>query len=302
MRNSNFGRRRFLGSVGAAAGAALTAEAAWPQARNRSGEAPPYDFLKEVMKYPKIDAHGHLMGGAARLLEAADRLGIERLAVSIPRGETPAEFRASNDLVLKAMKEHPRRLLGQCFVNPAYPREALEEVNRCLGAGMIGLGELYTQVKISDPRYYPIIEHCIRERASVMMHARADLGLLRQGYRTAAPPNTSIADDFVAIGNRYPEAIIIHAHIGGGGDWEYMCKRLREAPSVYVDTSGSVTDEGMIEFAVAELGAGRLLFATDMNFESGVGKILAADLTETERRQIFHDNFSAILKKRGVNA
>jgi hypothetical protein len=38
-----------------------------------------------------------------------------------------------------------------------------------------------------------------------------------------------------------------------------------------------------------------------MNSESGVGKILAADLTEAQRRQIFHGNFSAILKKRGVN-
>jgi len=42
-----------------------------------------------------------------------------------------------------------------------------------------------------------------------------------------------------------------------------MCKKLREAPSAYVDTSGSVTDEGMFEFAVKQLGAGRVLFATD---------------------------------------
>ncbi len=49
----------------------------------------------------------------------------------------------------------------------------------------------------------------------------------------------------------------------GGGDWKYMCKKLREAPSAYVDTSGSVTDEGMFEFAVKQLGAGRMLFATD---------------------------------------
>jgi uncharacterized protein len=87
----------------------------------------------------------------------------------------------------------------------------------------------------------------------------------------------------------------------GGGDWEYMCKKLREAPSVFMDTSGGVADEGMIEFAVEHLSAERMLFATDMNFESGVGKILAADLTEAQRRQIFHGNFSAILKKRGVN-
>jgi hypothetical protein len=47
------------------------------------------------------------------------------------------------------------------------------------------------------------------------------------------------------------------------------------------------------------LGVGRLLFATDLNFETGVGKILAANLTQTERRQIFFDNFNGILRKRG---
>jgi hypothetical protein len=42
----------------------------------------------------------------------------------------------------------------------------------------------------------------------------------------------------------------------------------------------------------------RLLFATDLSFENGVAKILAARLTEPERRQIFFDNFNNILRKR----
>jgi predicted TIM-barrel fold metal-dependent hydrolase len=55
----------------------------------------------------------------------------------------------------------------------------------------------------------------------------------------------------------------------------------------------------MVDFAVRCLGARRLLFATDLSFESGVGKVLAARLTEAERRQIFFDNFNEILRKRG---
>ncbi|MEK7408229.1 MAG: amidohydrolase family protein [Acidobacteriota bacterium] len=258
-----------------------------------------YDFQGEIRRYRKIDAHNHLLSAPPRaVIEAADRLEIERLAISIPQGDQPGEFRASNDRVLKAMAEFPQRFLGQCFVNPAYPREAIEELLRCIGRGMVGLGELYTQVKIDDPLCYPLIEKCIELRIPILMHVRGDLGLLRKGHRLEAPATTSTPDDLAAIGRRYPEAIVIHAHIGGGGDWEYMCKRLRDVPSVYVDTSGSVTDEGMIEFAVRHLGASRLLFATDENFESGVGKILAADLTEEERRMIFRENFNRILKKR----
>ena len=54
----------------------------------------------------------------------------------------------------------------------------------------------------------------------------------------------------------------------------------------------------MVDFAVKCLGVHRLLFATDLNFETGVGKILAAQLAEEERHQIFFDNFNEILRKR----
>jgi predicted TIM-barrel fold metal-dependent hydrolase len=178
----------------------------------------------------------------------------------------------------------------------------MDEMKRCMDRGMVGLGELYTQVKINDPLYYPFIEKCIEMKAPILMHARADLGMLRPGYRNEAPPETSRASDFVEAARRYPEAILIHAHIGGGGDWEHMCKTLRAAPTVYLDTSGSVTDEGMIDFAVRYLGVERLLFATDINFESGVGKILVANLTDQQCRAIFFDNYNNILRKRGLHA
>lgn len=55
----------------------------------------------------------------------------------------------------------------------------------------------------------------------------------------------------------------------------------------------------MVDFAVKCLGVRRLLFATDLSFENGVAKILAAKLTEAERHRIFFDNFNEILRKRG---
>jgi len=293
------GRRRFLRTVGMAPMGALMAQPSTISSTT-------WGALAEARKYRKIDCHNHVWLSPRheprRIVEAADRLYIERIVISLPVGDTPDGFRESNNKVLQAMKEFPSRLLGQCFLNPAYPREAMEEMTRCLGEGMVGLGELYTQVKINDPLYHPFIEKSIELKAPILMHARADLGMLRPGYRNAAPPGTSRASDFVEVARRYPEAILIHAHIGGGGDWEYMCKTLRAAPTVYLDTSGSVTDEGMVDFAGRYLGAKRLLFATDLNFESGVGKILAAGLTEQERRMIFFENYNNILRQRGLHA
>jgi predicted TIM-barrel fold metal-dependent hydrolase len=295
-------RRDFLASGGAGLAACLL-----PAGANSAASAKRYSALQEARQYRKVDAHGHAgdLGVTAGLvLECCDRLGIERSTISLPLpdGDRPEEFREANRRTLAAVREFPRRLIGQCVVNPRYPKEALEELNRCLGDGFAGLGELYHQVKINDPLYYPLIEKCIQEKASIVMHSRADTGLLRPGIRTSAPPATSTPRDFADVARRYPEAILIYAHIGGGGDWEYACKILRAVPSVFADTSGSITDEAMVDFAVKSLGVDRLLFATDTNYESGVGKILAAKLTETERRKVFWDNFNNILRRRGLHA
>jgi uncharacterized protein len=269
-----------------------------------AAEAKYKNVIKELMKYRKIDSHNHaVMLGIEpeNLIESMDRLGIERASVSDIDGLTPDKFSESNSKILDVVKKFPNRFLGQCHINPRFQKESLAEIDRCVGSGMVQLGELYSECKINDPLYYPIIEKCIDLKIPLMMHARADLGLIRKGYRSSAPLTSSYADDFVDIGRRYPEAIIIHAHIGGGGDWEYMCKTLRPAKSIYIDTSGSVTDEGMIEFAIKYLGEDRMLFATDVNFECGVGKIMAANITESQRRKIFFENYNNLLRKAGNN-
>jgi predicted TIM-barrel fold metal-dependent hydrolase len=56
----------------------------------------------------------------------------------------------------------------------------------------------------------------------------------------------------------------------------------------------------MIERCVRDFGDERLLFATDMTMEGGVGKILDAELTEDQREKLFWRNFQAILDRRKV--
>ena len=95
------------------------------------------DIMKEVMKYRKIDAHEHIAADCSNVeaqIDFADRLGIEKLAISRPftrgiaKDATPEAFREYNDSVLKAMKMYPDRYLGQVYVNPLYGKESLEEI------------------------------------------------------------------------------------------------------------------------------------------------------------------------------
>lgn len=255
----------------------------------------------------KFDVHSHVMQGVHEpgadwsrveaLVEAAQILGIEKLCCSRPitGGALAdiAEVRAANDSVLAAMNRYPELIFGFCFVQPGNGAAALEEIDRCLEAGMLGI-KLYNQYRYSDPIVYPVAEHCIERSIPMLGHSAH----LTDARALAAQPNTSDSLDFCQLSLRYPELMLILGHVNGGGDWQWAIKGLRDCPQVFLDTSGSVLEHDTIEMAVRELGHQRLLFATDLTMEGGVGKILAADLTDEQREDIFWRNLQRILDRR----
>jgi predicted TIM-barrel fold metal-dependent hydrolase len=252
----------------------------------------------------RIDCHSHLANKAwdaagltpQSLVVAGDELEIDSFCCSsLTFGmPTPEEFRMCNDVVLGAMSEYPGQILGYCFVNPGYQAESLREMEkRIVEDGMMGV-KLYNQYKCSDPAVYPLVRKAIELGVPILQHA----GYLTDRDEAAEQPNISNAGDIARLAGLFPEAMIIEAHLGGGGDWEWALKNLRGARSVYVDTSGSVVDAGMIEKAVKYLGAERLLFGTDLSMEEGVGKMLDAKISDGERQLILGGNMSKILGMR----
>jgi len=117
----------------------------------------------------------------------------------------------------------------------------------------------------------------------------------------AGQPHISHGRHFTQASQRYPEAVLIHAHIAGGGDWEHTVREMRGAsPNVYIDVSGSNLDDGSIEFAVQEMGVERVLFGTDGTMAGSVGRVLDADLTDSQRESIFWGNAERILALQGA--
>lgn len=300
-----------------AAGLMLGKQAAFSNVKNErfaptggAGANPSYDLMKEVMKYRKVDAYGNAYApdsaASKAQIDFADRLGVEKLFIASPiavkMGKTPDEIRAYNDHVLTAVKQHPDRLIGQFTIHPAYPKEALEEMKRCIDLGMVGM-KLYNQVKINDPLFYPILEKYIDYNMIIHVHGESQLGVggYRMKYDVKNTPTISVPEEFVEVATRYPEAMFQYAHIGGGGDWEYACKVFRNHENIYVDTGGSNNEEGMVDFAVETLGEDRVFFGCDASYFQGVAKILASALTEKQKKKVFFDNYNAILKRSGRN-
>jgi predicted TIM-barrel fold metal-dependent hydrolase len=272
-------RRAFLGGLGAAAYA-------------------------EIQGVKVIDAHAHLHHHSLpnwsdddrKLIDAADKLGIDQLCCSILPPERPTKmesFRDCNRWLAEAIRRFPGRILGYCFVNPGYTKEAREEIRRYVEEhGFAGV-KLYNDYRANEPVVFPIVELAIELKIPILHHAG------HVSWLPQAQPRISDAGHFAELARRYPEAMLICAHICGGGDWEWTIKTLRNAPSVFLDTSGSVVDEGVVEMAVRTLGAERLLFACDMSLTASVGRIRGADISEADRKKILGANMQRILSRRG---
>jgi len=253
---------------------------------------------------PVIDCHAHLAHHSSAnyaerdrsLIEAADKLGIDQLCCSLLTPKRPATaegFRECNVWVAEAMQEYSGRVLGYCYVNPGCGREALDDIRRCVeDRGFMGV-KLYNEHKCTEPVVFPVVELAIELRVPILHHAG-------HGHHPIPnQPNISDGGDLAELGRRYPEARLICAHVGGGGDWEWTIKALRHADNVFLDTSGSVTDEGIVDMAAEILGADRLLFGCDMSMTAGVGKVRAARLSPEDRQKVLGGNMMQLLKMRG---
>ena len=199
----------------------------------------------------------------------------------------PELFRRCNDTVYQAMQLHPGLLQGMCFVNPGYAREACAEIKRCVNElGFVGV-KMYNHYFISDPALHPVLDLCQEMDLPVLVHA------CKLNFYGETQPFASHGVHFAKAAEKYPDLSLIHAHISGGGDWQWSLKALAPYPNLFTDISGSVTDEGIVEETVAYLGAKRVLFGTDMSYSACVGKLLAARLPEADKREILNNSHFA---------
>lgn len=296
-RQSRVSRRAILkGSAAAVLGATILSSA-------HAAYSPSSVSSRLSGKGKVIDCHAHLNHHSRttweaddrKLIEAADRLGIDRLCCSILTPRWPATldgFRECNQWTAEGMRRFPGRVLGYCYVNPGYSRESLEEIRRCVeDHGFVGI-KLYNEYICSEPAVFPVVELAIELGVPILQHAG------HSHYFVEEQPRLSDGGHLAELARRYPEAMLICAHISGGGDWEWTIKALRHAPNVMLDTSGSVTDDGSVEMAAAVVGVDRLVFGCDSSMTAGVGKIRGAELAPEDKDNILGGNMVKLLQRR----
>ncbi len=229
------------------------------------------------------------MTGLVRMM---DRLGIRRVMLSLGypllENPAPAQLREENDQVLRAVRRFPDRAFGFVYLNPNHVEFSLQEFDRSVRDGpMVGV-KLWVARRCNAPELDPIVERAVSLGAPILQHTWLKVGGNLAGESTPF--------DIVELARRHPRAALTCGHTGG--DWERGIRAVRSSANVVVEVAGSDPTAGLVEMAVRELGAERVLFGTDAagrSFASQLGKVMGAEIPEAARQLILGGNLRRLL-------
>jgi predicted TIM-barrel fold metal-dependent hydrolase len=228
----------------------------------------------------------------AALMRQADRMGIERVVIFMGArtviDPSPDELRKQNDEVLQALSHWHDRALGFVYVSPKHVDASLREIDRCVRDGpMVGL-KLWVAARCNSPEADALVRRATEYKAVVFQHTWIKAGGNLAGESTPT--------DLAALAERHPNASLICGHTGG--QWELGIRAIRDRPNVTIDLGGFDPTAGVVEMAVRELGARRVLYGSDApgrSFASQLAKVLGADIAEDDRTLILGENLRRLL-------
>lgn len=245
-----------------------------------------------------VDGHCHLgphdgffqpANDAAGLVRTMDRIGIAQ-ACTFPTLGIHVEMKTGNDMALAAAQHFPGRFLPYIVVDPhRRPVETEAELERCFAAGARGI-KLHTQVAaypFDGPGYAPAFAFAGRHRLPLISHGVGSPEALRRIART------------------FPNAHFVVAHAGASpppaGGAEGVYRVAIEEPNVYLDLASSVGRFGAFVSALALVGAGKLLYGSDMPWMCAsyqIGRVLLAPIPDEAKRLVLGGTLSALLATR----
>ena len=196
-------------------------------------------FFPDEQDFAKLyGPSGSKMAGVQDLLNDMDDAAVEKSVIFGFPWRTADHFRRHNDYILESVQQHPDRLTGFCcfdFTSPESPMEA----ERCLNAGLSGIGEL----GLYDSDFSPdaidalkdIMEIALHRDAPVLLHTNEPVG---HSYPGKQP--MTLGRLYTLI-KRYPSNHIILAHWGAGiFFYGLMKKEVKETlGNVWLDTAAS---------------------------------------------------------------
>ena len=202
--------------------------------------------------------------GKRELLASMDLQGIHQSVIFGFPWKNPDLFQKHNDYIIEAVQQYPERLIGFCCVDPL-SKEATREIERCLKAGLRGIGELaayhigFTPELIIALADIMALSHDYH--VPVLLHTNEPIGHQYPGKQPI------LLGQLYELIKTYPLNQIVLAHWGGGLFFYALMKKEVKAvlKNVWFDTAASpylyVPD--IFKVAGEIIGFEKILFGSD---------------------------------------
>ncbi len=202
---------------------------------------------------------------------------------------TEKEIQIINDESADLQRRHPNFFSSLCFINPTLGERAVHcEVARCVTQyGFVGIKLEYCN-NARAACMGPVMAAARQLRLPVLQHSWS-MEHIRQRRFHSDPEDTA------ALGRKYPDVTIIMAHLSGCEARGVL--EIKELPNVVVDTSGGTPVDGLVEYAVEQLGPERVLYGSDLTGRAAtvaIARVTGSGLSASEKRKILHDNAARV--------
>ena len=250
-----------------------------------------------------FDAHLHVPGATGELFQWSqvtrnmpefvaylDRCGVRRGVISSQRSNqarTPEEFRTGNREVAEYVDTYKGRFRGSCVITPFAIDEALREIEDCHRQfGFVWLGECcnyMTGYKYETPEWTQVMQLATRLNMVVHVHATTK--------------------EIAYLSGTFPDATMVLAHFGGSRNEIFeRIGIVAGNKNLYMDIAGSGVERvGILERAVKEIGADRVLYGSDFTINEPtavLGRVRTAFLTAAERENILYRNLERLIARK----
>lgn len=245
--------------------------------------------------HPIFEQEGHGRDRVAEFVRLARTAGIDHLValgdvLAFGRSPTEEQCRKINDDTAWVLRKYPGFVTGFICLNPTLGAAAVDrEVERGVARGFKGI-KLEIANNARDRCMAPVMAAAARHGLIVLQHAWSMVKVKQRKFH-------SDPEDVAVLAKRYPEVRIIMAHLTGCGNRGVLA--IRDCPNVWIDTSGAAPEAGLVEYAVAQLGAGRVLHGSDApirDYGVSLARVATAQIPAEAKRRILRENARELLR------
>jgi uncharacterized protein len=250
----------------------------------RVPDCPIYDMHAHMGPWPSIYMPYNDVDSMVRRMELA---GVELLAFSHHSALNSPDI--ANTHAIRDASRYPERLRAWCVINPNYPETVARDLREYDRHRDIWVGLKFHPsvhgVALSAKPNSRALSFADERRLPVLTHSWG--GSAFDGLEQVRETAERYAGIKLLLGHS------LHAR------WGEATELARSHSNVYLELT-AVPDErtGVIEKFVREAGSARVIFGTDFPWFSHhyyIGAVLAADITDEDRRDIFYRNAERIL-------